>query len=153
MDWLLGAIKDVAVETPAAVAVVEDGQVLSYSSLEFASDEFALELARQSQVCGSGSVAYLGSTGIDLVIALIAAHKAAVPFVALDPRFPDEALRKMALQVDAFQQGVRVCGELLMCKNSRSFREVSSTPILSKALTIIKIIAISRRKLSKALSI
>lgn len=101
MDCLLRTIDRIARDDPGSVAITEHGKHVTYSALQQISAALASELARRKGAECDRPVAFLGTTGIDLVLALVAAHRAAIPFVALDPRFPDDALVERMRQVYA----------------------------------------------------
>ncbi|MFC4044702.1 amino acid adenylation domain-containing protein [Dactylosporangium siamense] len=91
-----------AAATPAAIAVVHDGERLSYADL----DTRAETLARRLRAHGAGvedRVGVLLPRGAGLVVAVLGVWKAGAAFVALDPDQP--VARRAAVAADA---GVRV---------------------------------------------
>jgi amino acid adenylation domain-containing protein len=85
-------IEAVAARCPDAIAVECDGSSLSYGDL----NRGANQLARSLQTAGTGRgdvVAVCMRRSFELVIALLAVHKAGAAFVPLDPDNPRERLR------------------------------------------------------------
>lgn len=78
--------------TPDAVAVVYEGEALTYEVLNQRADQIARWLLRQS-VAADQRVAIALPRGSTMVIAALAVLKAGGAYVPLDPAYPDERLR------------------------------------------------------------
>ncbi|MFF0018027.1 amino acid adenylation domain-containing protein [Streptomyces sp. NPDC005374] len=87
---------------PEAVAVVCDRETLTYRQLDARADRLAAALAAAGVRRGSLVGVYLGRSA-DLVVGLLAVLKAGAAYVPLDPVYPPDRIRAMA--VDA---GVRL---------------------------------------------
>jgi len=81
--------------TPNAVAVEFEGQTLSYGLLDARSNQLAHRLARLGVQPGS-LVGVCVDRSLDMVVTLLAVHKAGAAYVPLDPGFPAERLAFMA---------------------------------------------------------
>jgi amino acid adenylation domain-containing protein/non-ribosomal peptide synthase protein (TIGR01720 family) len=80
--------------TPEAVAVVFDGEELSYSDLEHWSNVLAAGLLGEG--AGTGSVVGVSlPRSMELVVALLAVAKTGAAFLPLDPEYPADRLRYM----------------------------------------------------------
>ncbi|GHF71752.1 non-ribosomal peptide synthetase component F/acyl carrier protein [Amycolatopsis bartoniae] len=80
--------------TPGATAVVFEGERLTYAEL----DTRASKLARQLAAAGVGPDRIVGirhDRSLDLVVSLLAVHKAGGAYLPLDPSYPDERLEFM----------------------------------------------------------
>ena len=97
LDGLLGVQ---AARTPQAVALVGDGQTLTYAALDAAANQLAHYLRAQ----GVGRETRVGvwlPRSVDLVVALIAILKAGGAYVPLDPSYPRERLAFMLTDAGA----------------------------------------------------
>ncbi|MFD0439161.1 non-ribosomal peptide synthetase [Streptomyces chartreusis] len=81
--------------TPAATALVHDGQRLSYGELDARADRLAGSLRRHGVRPGALVGVYLERSA-EMVVALLGTLKAGAGHVMLDPGFPAERLRGMA---------------------------------------------------------
>ncbi len=93
-DTFHGLFEAWARRTPHAVALVQDGETLTYAEL----DERAARLARHLRGRGVGPearVAICVERSPEMVVALLAVLKAGGAFVPLDPAYPVERLRYM----------------------------------------------------------
>ncbi|HEY7769920.1 MAG TPA: amino acid adenylation domain-containing protein, partial [Longimicrobium sp.] len=80
--------------TPAAVAVVFDGDELTYAELNARANRLAHHL-RTLGVGPDTRVALCLERGVEMVVAMLAVLKAGGAYVPLDPSYPDERLRYM----------------------------------------------------------
>ncbi|MEA2665083.1 MAG: hypothetical protein QOI11_2027, partial [Candidatus Eremiobacteraeota bacterium] len=83
-----------AAERPSEIAVAASDGELSYAALLAASDAFARRL--RAAVPPGRRAAILLERGTELVVAIVAALRAGVSYVALDPAYPAERLRLLA---------------------------------------------------------
>jgi amino acid adenylation domain-containing protein len=83
-----------AERTPAATAVVDQQQQLSYAELEQRANQLAWRLRREGVGCES-LVAVCLERSVDLVVALLGIWKAGGAYVPLDPSYPQPRLRYM----------------------------------------------------------
>ena len=79
---------------PEAVAVVHEGESLSYGNLNRRANQLA-RLLRRLGVKPDGRVAICVERSIDMIIAVLAVWKAGGAYVPLDPVYPSERLRWM----------------------------------------------------------
>jgi|GEM_PF-2746725 len=103
---LLDCFTGVVATHPQRVACSKEGSVLTYARLDQLSNDLA---ARMIAVAGERRcpvVLYL-ERSCEVPVACIAAAKAGVPYVPLDPVWPDERLRKIVARTGA---GSFVCG-------------------------------------------
>ncbi len=87
-----------AARTPAAPAIVDDGETLDYAALAVRVDQAARVLAGQGVAAGN-VVALRLPRGADLIIALLAAWRCGAAYLPLDPQWP--VARCAALMQDA----------------------------------------------------
>ncbi len=80
-----------AARTPAAVALVSEGERTTYGELDARADALAAELARRG-VRPETRVGVCMERGPELVVALLAVLKAGGAYVPLDPEYPSERL-------------------------------------------------------------
>jgi amino acid adenylation domain-containing protein len=83
-----------AERTPAATAVVDQQQQLSYAELERRANQLAWRLRREGVGCES-LVAVCLERSVDLVVALLGIWKVGGAYVPLDPSYPQPRLRYM----------------------------------------------------------
>jgi len=98
-DTLHGLIELQARRTPDAVAVVFEGRMLDFGTLDADAERLAGELVRR----GVGPGRFVGicmDRSIELVVALLATLKAGGAYVPLDPEYPVDRLRFMLAEVD-----------------------------------------------------
>jgi amino acid adenylation domain-containing protein len=91
---LHGLFAEQAARTPGAVAVVFEGQALTYAELDGRANRLASHLRRR----GVGPETRVGvclERGIDLVVSLLAVLKAGGAYLPLDPGYPAERLEWM----------------------------------------------------------
>lgn len=101
MEQILDSIAHHAARRPDAIAVVAGESRLSYAALVQQSEAAATAFARTSAATGADILAYLGTTDIDLVVSLLAAHKAGLPFVHLDANQRDAQLNDICTHAGA----------------------------------------------------
>src|SRR5256885_1891400 len=83
-----------AERTPAATAVADEKQRLTYAELERRANQLAWRLRREGVGCES-LVAVCLERSVDLVVALLGILKAGGAYVPLDPSYPQPRLRFM----------------------------------------------------------
>jgi amino acid adenylation domain-containing protein len=86
---------------PAAIAVEAEAAAWSYGEIEAAADRLAAHLRSLGVERGS-RVAAAMERSADLVVALLAILKAGAAYVPLDPAYPDERLRFMLADTQAW---------------------------------------------------
>jgi natural product biosynthesis luciferase-like monooxygenase protein/amino acid adenylation domain-containing protein len=90
-DTVHGTFEAQARRTPDATAVIFEDRALTYREL----DERATQLARHLRTLGVGRETLVGlclERSLDLMVGLIAIHKAGAAYVPLDPSYPRERL-------------------------------------------------------------
>ncbi|KRB78918.1 non-ribosomal peptide synthetase [Noviherbaspirillum sp. Root189] len=80
--------------TPLAVALIADGQRLTYADLDSRAERLARYL-RLLGVCRDARAAVCTTRGVEMVVALLAVLKAGGAYVPLDPDYPVERLTYM----------------------------------------------------------
>jgi len=94
-----GLFDEQARRTPDAVAVEDARRVLTYAQLRRDSNR----LARHLSALGVGADSRVGiclEPGVDVLVALLAIHKAGAAYVPLDPDYPIERLDDIATDAD-----------------------------------------------------
>ncbi len=94
----LDLFREAASATPDAIAVRFARDAVSYRQLDRRSDELAKRL--DAHKADHEFAALLLPNGIDLIVAMVAAMKAGLPFVPLDPEWPAERLNRILGQLD-----------------------------------------------------
>jgi amino acid adenylation domain-containing protein/thioester reductase-like protein len=94
--------------SPDAIAVVYGDQELSYHQVDRLANELAADLLEQGAQPGR-LLPLLVSDGLELPLAILAAMKAAIPFVPMDPRWPADRTAALlrTLQTDLLVAGPR----------------------------------------------
>jgi non-ribosomal peptide synthetase component F len=98
-----------AARDPAAVAVLADGQALSYGELNARANRLAHYLAGRGVAPGR-PVAICAERSAELIVGMLAVLKAGGAYVPLDPNYPRERLQYML--ADAAPQVVLTQEEL-----------------------------------------
>ena len=117
-------IADQATKTPDAVALVFEGETLSYAQLEAKAERVARAL-RQAGVGPDVAVGISIERSFELLIAVLGILKAGGAYVPLDPEYPAERLAGM--REDAKLQ-------LVITRDSEIWREVTSASSASSAV-------------------
>ncbi|GAA2642784.1 amino acid adenylation domain-containing protein [Streptomyces vastus] len=94
MDTLHGLFERQAVATPEAVAVVQEGTVLTYAELSEAACRLA-ERLRERGARRGGSVGVLLDRSPELVVALLAVLKSGAAYIGLETAYPPRRLGVM----------------------------------------------------------
>jgi amino acid adenylation domain-containing protein len=105
-----------AARDPDRLALVGAGRTLSYRELDEAANGLAWRLHELEP--GRGAVAVLAERSPDTVVAMLAAFKLGRPFVPIDPREPDDRLRRL----------MQLAGAELLVGDRPGFRTVSEAP-------------------------
>ncbi|NQY62740.1 MAG: non-ribosomal peptide synthase/polyketide synthase, partial [Alteromonadaceae bacterium] len=84
-----------ALADPDAIALVFEGEALSYAALNTRANQLAHYLVEQNQVTPDTMVGVCVERSIEMVIALLAVHKAGAAYVPLDPNYPASRLAYM----------------------------------------------------------
>ena len=100
MDLIADSFRRQVSVFPNKIAVEEQGVTLTYREFDAASDFVAHALVANGFLPGR-IIAYLGGSGIQRLVALIGAIKAGVPFLPLDERQPEMALRDLVSHAGA----------------------------------------------------
>ncbi|GHE34638.1 non-ribosomal peptide synthetase [Streptomyces capitiformicae] len=87
-------IEEQAARTPHTVAIVEDGDRLTYQELNAQANQLSRLLAARGVTPGN-LVAVCASRSIDTVVTLLAIWKAGAAYVPVDPDYPDDRLTFM----------------------------------------------------------
>jgi amino acid adenylation domain-containing protein len=132
-----------AEQTPDALAVVFDGQELTYSEL----DRGANQLARHLQGLGVGPdvlVAIRAERSLEIIVGLLSILKAGGAYLPVDPEIPPERLRFIlddsSAPIILTQQRLRAsmprCRARVVCLDSHrpEIRRQSAEPVASKAM-------------------
>ncbi|MBT2365568.1 amino acid adenylation domain-containing protein [Streptomyces sp. ISL-10] len=105
---LPGLVREIARTSPDTIALVDDERSLTYAQMEVASDAIARLLAEAGGRPGDIAAVCI-PRGCDLVLGLLGALKAGMPYLPLDPEDPRE--RRAALLRRAKARFVLVTGE------------------------------------------
>ena len=96
------SIEERAATTPDALAVVHDGQSLTYGELNARANQLARFLRTaltteptQTEVCATPLVGICLERSIDMIVAVLAVLKAGAAYVPLDPAYPTNRLSLM----------------------------------------------------------
>ena len=116
-----------AAQTPAAVALISEGEQLSYEEL----NQRANQLAHHLRACGVGPEVLVGiclERSIEMVVAVLGVLKAGGAYVPLDPAYPRERLQlilqdaavSLVLTQERLLGGLPECDAHILCMDTDS---------------------------------